>query len=216
MSPKYEIDGGTTNHVAMHKGSAEQGRMTIPLPQRIWTVGHSTRTSEAFVALLQHHGVQAIADVRRFPGSRRLPQFMAANLEASLAQHGIAYEWIEALGGRRRASPGPNTTAWRNSSFRGYAEHLETDEFRDGLQRLISLAERQPTAMMCAEVLWWRCHRSMVSDVLKLRGIEVLHIQDEQRVTGHPYTSPARLVDGELTYDAHAGQPLKSTVSSIR
>jgi uncharacterized protein (DUF488 family) len=183
----------------------------MALPQQIWTVGHSTRTPEAFIALLRDYGIEAVADVRRFPGSRRLPQFMSANLEASLAENGIAYEWIEELGGRRRAPPGPNTSAWRNTSFRGYAEHLKTDEFASGLQRLLRLAAEQPTAMMCAEVLWWRCHRSMVSDILKLRGIEVLHIQDEKRLTPHPYTSPARLEDGELTYAEGAGEPLKTT-----
>lgn len=185
--------------------------MTLAQPQQIWTIGHSTRTPEAFIALLQHHGIRAVADVRRFPGSRRLPQFMSVNLEAALSAHGIAYEWIEELGGRRRAPPGPSTSAWRNTSFRGYAEHLKTDEFARGLQRLLRLAAEHRTAMMCAEVLWWRCHRSMVSDVLKLRGIEVLHIQDEKRLTRHPYTSPARLEDGELTYSEGAGKALKTT-----
>jgi uncharacterized protein (DUF488 family) len=184
-------------------------------PQQIWTVGHSTRTTETFIALLEHYGIQAIADVRRFPGSRRLPQFMSANLEASLAEHGIAYEWIEALGGRRRATPGPSASAWRNSSFRGYAEHLHTDEFACGIQQLLRLAAEKPTAIMCAEVLWWRCHRSMVSDVLKLRGVEVLHIQDEHRLTLHPYTSPARLNHGELVYDEGIGQPLKTSGPGI-
>ena len=185
--------------------------MTTRQPRTIWTVGHSTRSADTFIALLKHYGIEAVADVRRFPGSRRLPQFMSANLEAALAEHGIGYEWIEELGGRRRAPPGPNNNAWRNTSFRGYATHVASDEFAQGLQRLLSLATKQPTAMMCAEVLWWRCHRSMVSDVLKLRGIEVLHIQDEQRLTEHPYTSPARLDDGELTYGEDVGVPLKTT-----
>ena len=185
--------------------------MSSAQPQRIWTIGHSTRTTEAFVALLEHYGIRAIADVRRFPGSRRLPQFMSANLQASLAQNRIAYEWIETLGGRRRASPGSSASAWRNSSFRGYAEHLETEEFASGLQQLLHMAVEQPTAIMCAELLWWRCHRSMVSDVLKLRGIEVLHIHDEQRLTLHPYTSPAKLNLGKLVYDQGPGQLLKTS-----
>ncbi|MCP9338190.1 DUF488 domain-containing protein [Stutzerimonas xanthomarina] len=189
--------------------------MSSAQPQRIWTIGHSTRTPEAFVAVLEHYGIRAIADVRRFPGSRRLPQFMSATLQATLAENRIAYEWIEALGGRRRASPGPSASAWRNSSFRGYAEHLHTDEFASGLEQLLHLAAEQPTAMMCAEVLWWRCHRSMVSDVLKLRGIEVLHIQDEQHLTLHPYTSPARLKHGKLVYDEGVGQPLKTSGPGI-
>lgn len=188
--------------------------MTQDLPQQIWTIGHSTHTTEVFIELLKHYGIRAVADVRRFPGSRRLPQFMSANLEAALSEHGVAYEWIEELGGRRRAPPGPSSSAWRNTSFRGYAEHLRTDEFRGGLQRLLRLATKHPTAMMCAEVLWWRCHRSMVSDVLKLEGIEVLHIQDAQRIVRHPYTSPARLVDGKLTYAEGVGTPLKTTEPS--
>lgn len=179
-------------------------------PQRLWTVGHSTRSPEAFIALLEHYGIQAVADVRRHPGSRRLPQFMSENLQAALAEHRIGYEWIEELGGRRRAPSGPSTSAWRNSSFRGYAAHLETEEFAIGLRRLLHMATEQPTAMMCAEVLWWRCHRSMVSDVLKLRGIEVLHIQDERHLSPHPYTSPARLDGGELTYLEGVGEPLKA------
>jgi uncharacterized protein (DUF488 family) len=126
----------------------------MPLPRQVWTVGHSIRTPEAFIALLRHYGIKAIADVRRFPGSRRLPQFMSANLEALLAEHGIGYEWIEELGGRRRAPPGASASAWRNTSFRGYAEHLKSEEFASGLQRLLRLADGQPTAMMCAEVLW--------------------------------------------------------------
>lgn len=179
-------------------------------PSRVWTVGHSTRTCEAFIALLKHHGIQAIADVRRFPGSRRLPQYMSGQLEASLKAHGIAYVWIEELGGRRRAPADAAPSAWRNASFRGYAEHLKSEDFAVGLRELLRMATRQPTAMMCAELLWWRCHRSMVADVLKLQGIDVLHIQDEQRVVAHPFTSPARQIDGLLTYDDRIGAPLKS------
>lgn len=177
--------------------------------QTLWTIGHSTRTQAAFIALLHHYGIKAVADVRRFPGSKRLPQFMSADLEAALAEEGIAYQWIDALGGRRRPPPGPTASAWRNTSFRGYAAHMRTEDFEQGLQSLLSLAEMQPTAMMCAEVLWWRCHRSMVSDVLKLRGIEVLHIQDEKHLSPHPYTSPARLNNEELTY-SDSGILLKS------
>ena len=182
--------------------------MNEPEPLRVWTVGHSTRTSDSFIDLLEHHGIRAIADVRRFPGSRRLPQYMSGHLEASLAEHGIAYSWIESLGGRR-APADAGMSAWRNASFRGYAEHLKTEEFACGMRQLLSLAAAQPTAIMCAEVLWWRCHRSMIADVLKLRGIEVLHIQDERRVNVHPFTSPARQVNGELTYDDRVGVALK-------
>jgi uncharacterized protein (DUF488 family) len=185
-------------------------RMIAASPQQIWTVGHSTRGSDSFIELLNRHGIQAIADIRRFPGSRRLPQFMSEALQASLAEHDISYKWIEALGGRRKARLGPSASAWRNASFRGYAEHLRSEEFANGLQQLLSLAAQRRTAMMCAEVLWWRCHRSMVADVLKLKGIEVMHIQDEQRLTRHPFTSPARQVKGLLSYDEDVGEPLKT------
>lgn len=181
----------------------------VSSPARIWTIGHSTRSADAFVALLRHHGIEAVADIRRFPGSRRLPQFMSSILEATLHDAGIGYQWIEALGGRRRAPPEPSDSAWRNSSFRGYAEHLDSDEFAAGLHQLLTLAGQRPTAMMCAEVLWWRCHRALVSDVLKLRGIEVRHIQDERHVALHPFTSPARLDQGCLTYREGVGTPLK-------
>lgn len=179
-------------------------------PARIWTLGHSTRSIDTFIALLRHYGIEAVADVRRFPGSRRLPQYMTAELEAALRDSGIGYQWIEALGGRRRPPSGPSDSAWRNTSFRGYAEHLKSPEFAHGLEQLLELAVDRPTTMMCAEVLWWRCHRSMISDVLKLRGIEVLHIQDERHVSPHPYTSPARIDAGQLTYTEGAGAPLKA------
>lgn len=189
--------------------------MSATLPDRIWTVGHSTRSVETFIALLQQYGIEAIADVRRFPGSRRLPQFTSAALETALADQAIDYQWLEGLGGRRRASPASADSTWRNASFRGYAEHLDSAEFAAALDRLLALATARRTAMMCAEVLWWRCHRSMISDVLKLKGIEVLHIQDERHLSPHPYTSPARLDHGELSY-TDRGVPLKRGGTTAR
>jgi uncharacterized protein (DUF488 family) len=166
----------------------------------VWTIGHSTRTLEAFIDLLQTCRIEAIADVRRFPGSRRYPYFASEALAASLPAHGIGYEWIPKLGGRRKVQPDSPNTAWRNASFQGYADYTATDEFAEGLDALLALAAQRRTAMMCAEAVWWRCHRSLVSDVLKLRGIEVVHIMDASHSTEHPYTSPARIVDGELSY----------------
>ncbi|MGK9065260.1 DUF488 domain-containing protein [Stutzerimonas chloritidismutans] len=189
--------------------------MSATLPDRIWTVGHSTRSVETFIALLQQYGIEAIADVRRFPGSRRLPQFTSAALETALADQAIDYQWLEGLGGRRRASHASADSTWRNASFRGYAEHLDSTEFAAALDRLLALATARRTAMMCAEVLWWRCHRSMISDVLKLKGIEVLHIQDERHLSPHPYTSPARLDHGELSY-TDRGVPLKRGGTTAR
>src|SRR5690606_1052071 len=176
----------------------------------IWTVGHSTRSIEEFIALLQHYHIEAIADVRRFPGSRRLPQFGHEALRVSLNAAGIDYQLITELGGRRRPAPDSVNMAWRNTSFRGYADHTATDEFATGLARLQQLALRRRTSMMCAEVLWWRCHRSLVSDVLMVGGTQVLHIQDERHIEEHPFTRPARIDQGELTYNPSRGEPLNA------
>ncbi len=181
--------------------------MTVD-PATIWTIGHSTRTLEELVALLGAYKIEAIADVRRFPGSRRYPHFARDALAESLPAHGITYQGIPKLGGRRKVLPDSPNTAWRNASFQGYADFLTTAEFADGLGELLALAATKRTAMMCAEVVWWRCHRSIVSDVLKLRGIEVIHIIDAKHTTVHPYTSPAHIVDGKLSYAAAQGELL--------
>ena len=174
-------------------------------PATIWTIGHSTRTLEEFLALLGEYRIGAIADVRSFPGSRRYPHFAREALTESLPAHGITYQWIPKLGGRRRVQKDSPNTAWRNASFQAYADYLATAEFAEGLGELLPLAAAKRTAMMCAEVVWWRCHRSIVSDVLKLRGIEVIHIIDAKHTTVHPYTSPARIEGGRLSYAAAQG-----------
>jgi uncharacterized protein (DUF488 family) len=177
-------------------------------PTTIWTIGHSTRTLEEFFGLLAEYRIEAIADVRRFPGSRRYPHFASEALAQTLPAHGIAYQWIPKLGGRRKVLPDSPNTAWRNASFQGYADYTATAEFAEGLTELLKLAASKRAAMMCAEVLWWRCHRSIVSDVLKLRGIEVIHIIDATHTTVHPYTSPAQIVDGRLSYAGAQGELL--------
>lgn len=174
-------------------------------PATIWTIGHSTRLLAELLALLAEYRIEAIADVRRFPGSRRYPHFASEALAKSLPAHGIAYLWIPKLGGRRKVQPDSPNTAWRNASFQGYADYTATAEFAAGLAELLHLAVEKRTAMMCAEAVWWRCHRSIVSDVLKLRGIEVVHIIDAAHTTVHPYTSPAHVVDGKLSYAAAQG-----------
>lgn len=179
-------------------------------PDTIWTIGHSTRSIEQFIAVLEHFRIEAVADIRRFPGSRRLPQFGQETLHASLNQHGIDYQLITELGGRRKPRADSVNIAWRNSSFRGYADHLANPEFARGLEQLKQLAIRRRTTMMCSEVLWWRCHRSLVSDVLMVNGIRVMHIQDEHHIEEHPYTRPARLYRGQLTYDPARGEPLNA------
>jgi uncharacterized protein (DUF488 family) len=181
----------------------------------IWTIGHSTRALDEFISLLDVYRIEAIADVRRFPGSKRYPYFGRDELPKSLTVHGIEYQWMPKLGGRRRASPDSPNTGWRNASFRGYADHLSSAEFTEGLDELLTLAKRRRTAMMCSEAVWWRCHRSLIADVLSLRGCEVIHILDATHSTPHPYTSPARIVDGRLTYaaDEDGSRPLKAHLS---
>lgn len=168
----------------------------------IWTIGHSSRSFDELLELLARFDIQAIADVRRHPGSRRQPWFAREALEQSLPARGLAYRWIPSLGGRRRPAKDSPNTAWRNESFRGYADHTATAEFAAGLAELLDFAAQLRSAMMCAEVLWWRCHRALISDVLKVRGIEVVHVLDEKHAVPHPYTSTATVVDGRLSYAA--------------
>ena len=176
---------------------------------RVWTVGHSNLSGEDFLARLRAHGIEFVADVRRFRGSRKHPQFGEEPLGRALSQAGIGYAGLEALGGRRRMPAGPLQLGWRNSSFRSYAAFTWTDEFASGLSQLQGLAEAQRTAIMCSEVLWWRCHRALIADVMCFLGYDVLHIAGTASPTPHPYTSPARLLDGELTYPAEGGTPLQ-------
>jgi uncharacterized protein (DUF488 family) len=139
--------------------------------------------------------------VRMYPGSRRYPQFGRQALAKSLSEAGSRYEHFLELGGRRKSTPDSKNTAWRNEMFRGYADYMETEDFRKGVERLMDLAKKSgPTAIMCAEAVWWRCHRSLISDYVKVRGVEVLHILDHKKVEPHPFTSAARIVDGELSY----------------
>jgi Protein of unknown function, DUF488 len=168
----------------------------------IWTVGHSTRGEQEFLDLLAVFRIEAVADVRRFPGSRRQPWFSREALSASLPRQGIDYLWIPQLGGRRKPLKDSPNTAWRNESFRGYADHLASAEFARGLDELLALAARRRTAMMCSEVLWWRCHRALISDVLLCAGIPVIHILDATHSSAHAYSSAARLVNGRLDYSA--------------
>ena len=167
---------------------------------KIWTIGHSSRPLDAFLELLAQHRVQAVADVRRFPGSRRQPQYGQDSLPASLEQRQIGYRWLPALGGRRRPRADSPNAAWRNTSFRGYADHMASAEFAQGMDELLVLAAEQRIAIMCAEAPWWRCHRALIADELCVAGIEVIHILDARHSVAHPFTSPARIVSGRLTY----------------
>lgn len=149
--------------------------------KNIWTIGHSTRSLEEFIAMLKSFQIESVADIRSFPGSRKYPQFNREALEISLPQNNIRYFHLKNLGGRRKASPDSKNTAWHHPAFRGYADYMETDEFKIGIQQLEQIAMQQRSVYMCSEAVWWRCHRSMVSDFLKLRGWEVLHIMDRKR-----------------------------------
>lgn len=166
----------------------------------IYTIGHSTRTIEEFLDLLKSFNIKILADIRSLPGSRKFPQFNQDELKISLEENGIEYVYISDLGGRRKANPDSKNTIWRNKSFQAYADYMETDSFQNGIDKLTSLAREKPTAMMCSEAVWWRCHRSMVSDFLKANGWEVLHIMSFGKATEHPYTSPARIVNGKVIY----------------
>ena len=169
---------------------------------KIWTVGHSSRPLDEFLALLAQHRVEVLADVRRFPGSRRQPQYAQDALAASLARKKIRYCWLPALGGRRRARADSPNGAWRNASFRGYADHMAGEEFARGMDELLALAAGRRTAILCAEAPWWRCHRALIADQLCAVGIEVVHILDGTRSLAHPMTAPARMVRGALSYAA--------------
>ena len=169
---------------------------------RIWTIGHSTRAIEAFIELLRFQRIERVVDVRRFPGSRRHPQFNAGPLAESLADAAIAYRSATELGGRRTPRRDSRNTAWRNASFRGYADYMETQEFGAALATLLAEGAKQRTAVMCAEAVWWQCHRALIADALKARGVEVLHILDGPKIAEHPYTAAARVVDGRLEYGA--------------
>ena len=168
----------------------------------LWTIGHSNRSIEQFIELLAGQQIQLLADVRRFPGSRRQPHFNSENLPKSLAGACIDYVHFPELGGRRKALPDSPNTVWRNEAFRGYADFMMTQEFRAGIERVLGLAREKRTAIMCAEALWWQCHRSLVADYLKAGGHTICHIMAAGKVEEHPFTSAARIVDGKLTYGA--------------
>lgn len=170
---------------------------------RIWTIGHSTRSSDELISLLKENEIKLLADVRAYPSSKRYPQFNKDALAQSLNAQGIHYEHFAELGGKRKSKADSRNTAWRNASFRGYADYMETKQFQKGIARLFDVAaEAGATAIMCAEAVWWRCHRSLIADYLKARGLEVLHILGTNKIEPHPYTPAARMVNGELSYAA--------------
>ena len=167
----------------------------------IYTLGHSTRPIEELLALLAEHAIERLVDVRRFPGSRRYPQYGREALAASLATAGVEYRHEAGLGGRRRAAPDSSNTFWRNAGFRGYADHLASPEAAAALRALIAEAAERRLAIMCAEAVPWRCHRQLIADALVSRGIEVVHVLAPGRSERHQLNAHARVQgDGRLIY----------------
>lgn len=174
--------------------------MKLEAHKTLWTIGHSTHSFDEFIALLQSFNIEQLVDIRRFPGSRKFPQFNKANLEQLIPAHKMTYIYLETLGGRRKANPNSKNTTWHNASFRAYADYMETLQFKEGLDTLEKLAVQKRSAIMCSEAVWWRCHRSMVSDALKAKGWKVMHIMGIDNAQEHPFTQPAKIIDGTLSY----------------
>jgi uncharacterized protein (DUF488 family) len=173
---------------------------------RIYTIGHSTRPIDEFIALLRNAGVSLVADIRTIPRSRHNPQFEGDALRAALEAHGIGYAHLPALGGLRHAHRDSRNAGWRNASFRGFADYMQTPEFEEGLADLRALASECVVALMCAEAVPWRCHRSLVADALTVRGAAVEHITGAGRTNAHHITPFARVDGTRITYpaeDAH-------------
>jgi uncharacterized protein (DUF488 family) len=166
----------------------------------IWTIGHSTRSAEEFLTLLNSQEIALLADIRSYPGSRTFPHFGKDVLEKYLNDNGIEYIHIKGLGGRRKSNHDSQNIAWRMPAFRGYADYMETDGFIQAIQELERLALEKRTAYMCSEAVWWRCHRGLVSDWLKAYGWQVMHIFTEKKTEEHPFTGPAKIIEGKLSY----------------
>ena len=168
----------------------------------IYTIGHSTRSIEQFLELLRAHGIEELVDVRTVPKSRHNPQFGQEELAASLKQAGIGYAHLGKLGGLRHSRKDSVNLGWQNLSFRGYADYMATPEFQEGLDELKAIAEKKRVAIMCAEAVPWRCHRSLIADALTTQGWQVLHIQSRRTASPHELTPFLKVQDGKLTYPA--------------
>jgi uncharacterized protein (DUF488 family) len=177
----------------------EKNAMSLPL----LTIGHSTHPLDRFLALLAQYGIEALVDIRRFPGSRKFPQFNQDDLARALQKAGIEYHWLEALGGRRGKRRDGSTLVnlgLQNAGFRNYANYMLTQEFQDSVTRLLEVARRMRTALMCAEGLFWRCHRRLVGDFLFANGVTVRHIMPSGELRPHKLTSGAVIESGQVTY----------------
>ena len=168
----------------------------------IYTIGHSTRSAGEFAALLRAHDIQLLADIRRYPGSKRYPHFASEAMAGWLPEQGMAYRHMPELGGRRKPLPDSRNTAWRNDQFRAYADYMATDEFRTAIDTLLALAGQQRVTIMCAEAVPWRCHRNLVADDLTRRGIEVMHIIGAGAAKVHAINPHAQIEGDHLVYPA--------------
>ena len=177
--------------------------------KNIWTIGHSTRPFEEFVEMLHSFDIDRVVDVRSYPGSRKFPQYNKEILIDTLPENNIQYTHIRELGGRRKVNKDSKNTTWRVAAFRGYADYMETDEFKEAVIILEDIAVKERVAYMCSEAVWWRCHRSMISDYLKVHGWKVMHIMAVGKEDEHPYTGPAHLENGELSYENDGSKPLR-------
>ena len=169
-------------------------------PDVVFTIGHSTRSADEFLALLRAHGIQQLADIRTVPKSGRHPQFTAIVLGAFLHRHGIVYRHCPALGGLRKPKPDSVNSGWRHPGFRGYADHMQTPAFEAGLSELLNFAREAPTTVMCAEAVWWQCHRQLLSDALVARGVAVRHILDLGAPKSHQLSDFAQVLGKRIWY----------------
>jgi uncharacterized protein (DUF488 family) len=183
----------------------------VPAPSiTVSTIGHSTHPIEEFIRMLQAHGIRRLVDVRTIPKSRHNPQFNRETLPASLHSAGIEYRHLPILGGLRHARKDSINTGWRNASFRGYADYMQTPDFGEGLDHLIQLASEAPTAIMCAEAVPWRCHRSLIADALVARGVPVLEILSPAKARPHALTPFAKVEGQQVSYPAQASSQASS------
>jgi uncharacterized protein (DUF488 family) len=181
-------------------GDSGPKTVTVDIEDVILTIGHSTRPIDEFIGLLLAHGVRRIVDVRSIPRSRHNPQFNRDTLPETLAAEGISYTHMPGLGGLRHARADSPNSGWRNNSFRGFADYMQTGEFAESLEKLMELGKRERIAVMCAEAVPWRCHRSLIADALLARGISVAHIMGENKLIAHELTSFARIVGAKVVY----------------
>jgi uncharacterized protein (DUF488 family) len=168
--------------------------------KNVWTIGHSTRTLDEFIAMLHSFQIELVVDIRSFPGSKRYPHFNKEALEISLTANKIEYAHLLKLGGRKKPVANSHNTGWRLAAFRGYADYMEMEDFRQAVENLEELASKKRVAFMCSEAVWWSCHRSLVSDYLKCQGWLVMHIMGVNKAEEHPYTKPAKIRDHKLVY----------------